>query len=155
VSRELKILILEDVPLDAVLLERELRSAGIVFTSLRVETRDAFVKQLDDFSPDLILSDYMMPQFTGMEALNIVKERSPATPVIIVTGSMNEETAVQCMKSGASDYVIKEHLARVGMAVKAVLENKRVRDEKAQVEKALAASAREWETTFDAINDAV
>ncbi len=109
---ELRILILEDVPTDAELVERTLREAGIEFTSRRVDKRDDFLKQLEDFSPDLILSDYSMPQFTGLEALELVKERYPAIPLIIVTGSMNEETAVECMNRGAADYLIKRQKSR-------------------------------------------
>jgi signal transduction histidine kinase len=128
-DKELRILILEDVPRDAELVERELQKAGIVYTSRRVDQKDAFLKELEDFSPDIVLSDYMMPRFNGMEALQLVKEHFPSIPLIIVTGSMNEETAVACMKAGAADYVIKEHLGHLGASVKGALENKRIREE--------------------------
>jgi len=152
---ELRILIAEDVPTDAELVERTLREAGIEFTSRRVDKRDDFLKQLEDFSPDLILSDYSMPQFTGLEALELVKERYPAIPLIIVTGSMNEETAVECMNRGAADYLIKENLARLGPAVERTLGNKRIREDKEQAEASIIRSARQWRTSFDAISDTV
>jgi PAS domain S-box-containing protein len=136
-SDALRILILEDVPTDAELVERAVRDAGIAFTSRHVETRDAFLQQLKDFSPDLVLSDYSMPQFNGMEALELVKERYPSIPLIIVTGSMNEETAVECIKNGAADYVLKENLTRLGQAVNGAMEKKRLREEKERAEEAL------------------
>ena len=136
-SDALRILILEDVPTDAELVERALRNAGIAFTSRLVDTRDDFLKQLEDFSPDLVLSDYSMPQFTGMEALELVKERYPSIPLIIVTGSMNEETAVGCMKAGAADYMLKDNLTRLGQAVNGAMEKKRLREEKERAEEAL------------------
>ena len=145
----LRILILEDIPTDAELIERALGDAGIAFTSTRVDTRDAFLKELKDFSPDIILSDYSMPQFNGMEALMLVKERFPSIPVIIVTGSMNEETAVDCMKSGAVDYVIKEHLRRLVPAVKGALETKKLREKKEKAEKTLRASETKYQDLYD------
>ena len=154
-TEKLKVLILEDVPTDAELVERELRKAKLGFSSKRVETREDFIKALQDFASDIILSDYKLPQFDGMAALELKKELAPNIPFIIVTGSMNEETAVDCMKAGAEDYVIKGHLARLGPAVKGALESKRVKEEKERLEKALWTSAREWRATFDAINDPV
>ncbi|MCE5250928.1 response regulator, partial [bacterium] len=151
----IRILILEDVPEDAELLERILRKEKLQFTARTADNKEDFLKELKDFSPDLILSDYSMPRFTGLEALKIVKEIAPSIPLIIITGSINEETAVECMKAGAVDYVLKDRLTRIVPAVQAALENKHIRDEKARIEKALTASAREWESTFDAINDAV
>jgi PAS domain S-box-containing protein len=151
-DKGLRILILEDVPTDAELVERELNRAGIRFSSKRVETKEGFIEALKDFAPDTILSDYKLPNFDGMAALEITKELAPTIPFITVTGSMNEETAVECMKAGAADYVIKDHLARIGPAVEGALENKRVREEKARLEKALWTAAREWQATFDAIN---
>jgi len=151
----LRILILEDVPADAELVERELQNAELAFTSKWVDTREAFLKELEDFKPDLVLSDYSMPRFTGMEALELVQERSPNVPLIIVTGSMNEDTAVACMKAGAADYVIKDHLLRLGSAVEGALDKKRIREEKERMEQALWNAAREWRASFDAINDAV
>ncbi len=137
-NRKLRILILEDVPTDAVLIERELRKAEKDFVAKCVETREGFLKELKDFAPDLILADYMLPQFTGMEALQLVKELATSIPVVIVTGSINEETAVECMKAGAQDYVLKDHLVRIASAVKAALENKKVREEKKQADERLA-----------------
>jgi signal transduction histidine kinase len=128
-DKKLRILILEDVPRDAELVERELQKAGFVYTSRLVDQRDTFLKELEDFSPDIVLSDYMMPRFNGMEALQLLKEHFPSIPLIIVTGSMNEETAVECMKAGAADYVIKEHLGHLGASVRGALENKRIREE--------------------------
>ena len=154
-DKELRILMVEDVPTDAELVQRELIKAGILFSSILVEARDDFINALQEFRPDIILSDYKLPQFDGMAALELKKELAPNIPFIIVTGSMNEETAVDCMKAGAEDYVIKTHLARVGPAVKGALENKKGREEKARLEEALWKSAREWRATFDALNNPV
>ena len=154
-SEVLRILILEDVPADAELMKRELKNSGIAFTSNCVYKKDDFLKQLEGFSPDIILSDYSMPQFNGMEALELVKERFPSIPFIIVTGSINEATAVECMKAGADDYVLKEGLKHIGPAVEGVLEKKRLKEEKEKAEEIVRQSAREWQTTFDSVNDAI
>jgi len=152
-SDALRILILEDVPTDAELVIRELRNGGIEFTSKHVDTREAFLKELGDFSPDIVLSDYSMPQFTGMEALKLTKELYPSLPLIIVTGSMNEETAVECMKAGAADYIIKENLTRLCHAVIGVLEKKRFREEKERLEEALLVSEARYRTILEEIED--
>jgi signal transduction histidine kinase len=142
-NKSLRILILEDMTSDAELVERELRKAEFVFDSRRVETREAFIQEIKEFLPDLILSDYSLPLFDGMAALKIVQEISPLTPLIVVTGSLNEETAVDCIKAGAADYVIKENLVRIGSAVKGALEKKRSREEKERAEEALRRQTEE------------
>jgi signal transduction histidine kinase len=134
-SDRLHILLLEDVPSDAELAESELRKAELGFTARRVETREAFLQGLEEFAPDLILADYALPHFDGMTAIQLARERAPSIPIIVVTGSINEETAVECIKAGATDYVIKEHLARLGSAVKAALEGKRLREEADRAER--------------------
>jgi PAS domain S-box-containing protein len=121
---ELRILMLEDVAADAELLERELRREGIAFTSKRVDSEEGFREQLLQFSPDIILTDYSLPHFNGMGALRLARELAPNVPVIVVTGSINEETAVECMKAGAADYVLKEHIGRIGTALRLALDKK-------------------------------
>ena len=142
-DKKLHILMLEDVPSDAELIERELRKSELTYSAIRVDTKEAFLKQLKDFAPDLILSDYSLPVFDGMAALNLVKELSPSTPFIIVTGSLNEETAVECIKAGASDYVIKENLVRLGSAIKSALEKKNAMEERERAEEALIRQTEE------------
>lgn len=142
-AEKLKVLMIEDVPTDAELIQRELKKAEIDFVARRVETRDALLKELEDFRPDLILSDYSLPLFDGITALFTVKELYPSIPFIIVTGSLSEETAVECIKSGASDYVIKENLVRIGPAVKGALEKKKALEEKIKAEEALRLQTEE------------
>ena len=77
----------------------------------------------------------MLPHFDGMTAIQLARERAPSIPIIVVTGSIDEETAVECIKAGATDYVIKEHLARLGPAVEAALEGKRLREQAEQAER--------------------
>ncbi|MHC4215319.1 MAG: SpoIIE family protein phosphatase [Planctomycetota bacterium] len=144
ISEEPNILILEDVPTDAELVKRELEKANMSFSSKCVETRADFLKALNDFAPDLIISDYTLPQFDGMSALRLAKEHAPEVPVIMATVPINEETAVECMKAGAADYVIKDRLARIAPAVKAVLENARSRREKKQLEENLLTVQHEF-----------
>ncbi len=126
-DKKLRILILDDVQADAELVEHALRKASITCTAHTVSTKSAFLKQLKEFSPDIILSDYVMPEFDGMAALRLAQEHVPQVPFIVVTGSINEEAAVDCIKAGATDYVVKQHLARLGPAVKAALETKLVK----------------------------
>ena len=126
-NQALRILLLEDSPVDAELNERGLRKAGINFTSLRVESLQAFVSALDDFKPDLILADYHLPGFDGLQALAIACEKYPETPFIFVTGAMGEERAVDSIKHGATDYIIKDRLARLPSAVQRALEEKTLR----------------------------
>src|SRR5438067_1631746 len=106
-TTELRILILEDISQDAELMERALRNLSMPFQSMRVESKEAFLHSLSVFNPDLVLADYSLPQFDAIAALALIRELDPDLPVIIVTGSINEETAVACMKAGAADYVLK------------------------------------------------
>ncbi len=151
----LRILILEDVPMDAELVEYELERASIPFLSRRVDSRDGFLHALEDFGPDLILSDYTLPRFDGMTALSLAKERAPSIPFLIVTGSVNEETAVGCMKAGATDYLLKSNLARIGPAIEAALERSRAHAQKVQAEAALAASERRFRSLVQNSSDLV
>jgi two-component system, cell cycle sensor histidine kinase and response regulator CckA len=151
----LRILILEDVPMDAELLEYELGRASIPFLSRRVDSRDAFLNELDQFRPDLILSDYTLPRFDGMTALSLARERAPSIPFLIVTGSVNEETAVGCMKAGATDYLLKSNLARIGPAIEAALERERAHAEKSKAESALAASEQRFRSLVQNSSDLV
>ncbi|MGC1518241.1 MAG: response regulator, partial [Azonexus sp.] len=133
----LRLLMLEDNPVDAELNERVLRKAGITFEAQRVETKKAFVAALEDFKPDLILADYKLPGFDGLEALAIAREKAPQTPYIFVTGAMGEERAVESIKQGATDYLLKDRLARLPEAV-----------QRAIVEKAQRAQLREVEDHY-------
>jgi two-component system cell cycle sensor histidine kinase/response regulator CckA len=139
-AEKLRILMLEDVPMDAELVEYELQRSSIPFDARCVDTREAFLQELEDFRPDLILSDYTLPRFDGMTALSLARERAPTVPFLIVTGSVNEETAVGCMKAGATDYLLKSNLARIGPAIEAALARVQSREAKARAEEALRRS---------------
>ena len=95
----LKILFVEDLPSDVDLAVLELRKEKLKFEHTTVCTRVDLIKALNEFNPDLIISDYMMPAFNGLQALKEVKEFNPEIPFILCTGSINEETAVECIKS--------------------------------------------------------
>ena len=154
-TETLRVLILEDVPRDADLIQRELQRAGISGEYRVVDSREDFIRDLADFKPEIILSDYSLPQFNGLEALEIKKEHAPGIPFIIVTGSQNEEIAVSCMKAGADDYVLKEQLHRLPKVVEAALEKKRLEKVEIEAREALKQAAREWINTFDAVRDSV
>jgi two-component system cell cycle sensor histidine kinase/response regulator CckA len=151
----LRILILEDVPMDAELVEYELERARIPFLARRVDSREAFLRELEQFHPDVILSDYTLPRFDGMTALSLARARIPSIPFLIVTGSVNEETAVGCMKAGATDYLLKSNLARIGPAIEAALERERAHAEKVRAESALAASERRFRSLVQNSSDLV
>jgi len=112
VEKEIRILILGDVPARAVLMEFELRRAEIPFISKTVKTRDDFVRELHDFTPDVILSDYYLPALAGSEALNIAQEKAPHVPFILVTGELSEEDSVELLKKGAA-YVLQDNLSKL------------------------------------------
>ena len=136
----LHILFVEDLPADGELAERELRRSGISFLALRVETKEEFFKALYEFKPDLVISDYALPEFDGMEALKLSLSHDPVLPFIVLTGSMNESTAVACMRAGATDYVLKDHIARLPFAVRDALEQGKARLRKEAAERELRQS---------------
>ena len=118
----LKILHLEDDPRDRELVRETLKAEGVRCEVVCVETREAFIEALDRVVPDLILADYMLPSFDGLSALEIAKERAPDVPFIIVSGTMGEDPAIETLKSGATDYVLKQKLLRLVPAVKRAIE---------------------------------
>ncbi len=136
---KLRILIIEDNPADDKLLRHEL-NRDFDFEAITVETEQDIIEKLYSFRPDLILSDYSLPGFSGMRVLEIRNEKSPLTPFIIVTGSINEEVAVRCIKAGASDYVTKDHLIRLNVSVKSVLEQQKILVEKEKAKEELYES---------------
>jgi len=126
----LRTLFLEDSPADQELAEMRLRKGGLNINPLRVETRDEFLRALEAFHPDIIIADYSMPGFDGMQALILVKELHPEIPFILLTDSLIEATAVKCMKVGASDYVIKENIDRLPFAVLEAIKQQQTQNEK-------------------------
>jgi signal transduction histidine kinase len=141
----LRILMLEDTPSDAELAEHELRRSGMPFIAMRVDHRDAFVKALNEFQPDIVLSDYNLPDLNGLEALQIVQRLKPEVPVIMVTGALPDVEAVELIHSGAKDYVLKDRLARLAPAIQRTLELERSARAKKEAELALRKSHDELE----------
>src|SRR5256714_2873150 len=120
-KKDLHILMVEDDRADADLTQFALRKGGLNFSVARVETKDAYLDELQQHPPALILSDYSLPGFNGHAALDIARERCPDTPFIFVTGTMGEEVAIETLKSGATDYVLKTRLSRLIPAVNRAL----------------------------------
>lgn len=150
-----KILFAEDVADDMELAERELKKAGLRFISKRVENRKDFIEQLKSFEPDVVISDYSMPTFTGMDAVKIVLELAPYTPIIIHTGSINEETAVNCMKAGAYDYILKEKILRLPFALKEAYEKSLIVKQNKESQVALKISEEKYKGLFNSISQGV
>jgi PAS domain S-box-containing protein len=115
--QSLKILHIEDIASDAEFIERTLKKSGIAFEKLLVDTKEEYIKALDNFNPDIILSDHSLPAFNSLEALQILKQRGANTPFILITATVSEEFAVSVMKEGASDYVLKDRLQRLPNAI--------------------------------------
>jgi PAS domain S-box-containing protein len=121
-SRTLKILHIEDIPSDAELVDRILKKSGIDFERLVVDTKDEYEQGLAEFIPDIILSDHSLPAFNSLEALRILKQTGMDIPFILITSTVSEEFAVNVMKEGASDYVLKDRLQRLPSAVNNAIE---------------------------------
>jgi two-component system sensor histidine kinase/response regulator len=143
-TEPLRILIVEDNPADAELVERQLRSQGVDFVARRVEVADELLRALGELEPDIVVSDYSLPLFNGMEALRLTQAHAAHVPVIIITGSLNEEIAVDCMRAGAADYILKDRTARLGQSVLAAIEKQRVRTERDCASRALADSENRY-----------
>ena len=139
-NKIIKILFVEDVLSDAELIWREIKKNKISFSKLLVVNKKDYLEGLKEFNPDIIISDFSLPQFDGMSALLLRNELSPFTPFILVTGSINEEVAVECMKARADDYILKENLSRLGPAVVNALNKIKLLKEKETAEDELQQS---------------
>ncbi|MDP9053525.1 MAG: response regulator [Acidobacteriota bacterium] len=129
-SETVRVLIVEDDPVDAELMVRELKRGGFAAQWTRVDTEEEFLRELDR-APDVILSDSKLPLFDGFEALDLLRDRGLDIPFILVSGRLGEDLAVEAMKRGACDYLLKDRLARLGEAVRHAVEERRLRAERA------------------------
>jgi len=121
-----RILIVEDKAVDADLAKHTIRKVLKDCEFQVVETSEAFLTALQIFQPEVILSDYSLPRFDGMKALRLALNHAPPTPLIIWTGSIGEDVAVECMKAGANNYVLKENIKRLAPAVIHALEERQL-----------------------------
>src|SRR6185295_12874498 len=141
-NTSLRILHVEDTALDAELIQATLAAEGFVCETIRVETRDAFVEAVERNQFDIILADFRLPSFDGLYALEIARERCPDTPFIFVSGSLGEELAIETLKKGATDYVLKERLSRLVPSVKRALEDVEQREKRRSLEDQLRQAHR-------------
>ncbi len=126
----IKILFVEDIPSDAEKILRQIKKDNIECSIKLVETRSDYIEALNDFEPDLIISEYSLPQLEGMESLNIRNVIAATVPFIFVTGSIYVKVAVDCMKSGADDFILKQNLSGLGEAIKSAIKNKELLKQK-------------------------
>lgn len=132
----IRVLLLEDNDSDAELVVRQLEQAGYEPAWSRVQDQSEFLAALDP-ELDVILADFNLPTFSAPQALELLKTRDIQVPLIVVSGSIGEETAVEVLHSGAADYLLKDRLARLGQAVQRVVAERRLQGEKRQAEEAL------------------
>ncbi|MEI6862988.1 MAG: PAS domain S-box protein, partial [Candidatus Omnitrophota bacterium] len=152
-SKELRILIVEDSAADAELVARELVKGGLAHTSKWAKSKDEFLKALGEYAPDIILCDYKMPGFSAPEALGIVKKSYPETPFIVISGTIGEDVAVEMMKSGAADYVMKDKIFKLVPAVKRALEESEDRTGNKKAEEELKESEARFKAIFNESTD--
>ena len=152
-KKPLRFLLAEDNPDDAELILRRLRNAGFELDYQRVDNEADYLSKL---SPDLdiILSDFSMPQFTGLRALQLLRERNLDIPFILISGTIGEETAVGAMRAGASDYLLKDRLARLGEAVQRAIAQNSLRHEREEAEEVMRQSEHKYRHLFESLSEA-
>ena len=153
-AQHLRVLVVEDQPNDAELVVRELRRAGFVLDWQRVETPEAFDAALHS-GLDIILSDYALPRFNGVEALQRLRAHGFDIPFILISGTIGEDLAVEAMRQGASDYLIKDRLFRLGPAVRAALEGRHLRRLAADAEQAMRQNAARFQALIENGTEAI
>jgi two-component system, NarL family, sensor histidine kinase UhpB len=140
VKKDIRVLLLEDNEADAELIQHAMRQANLSFTLTRVESESEFLTQLERHTPDVVLLDYSVPGFDGLKALTIAQQKQPDIPSIFVTGTLGEEVVIDMLKSGATDYVLKTHLSRLGPALERALREAKERVERKKAEERLRKS---------------
>jgi two-component system sensor histidine kinase UhpB len=143
-KKELDILIIEDVAADADAVEDELRNSGISFRSRRIQNRDGFLRELREDRPDIVLSDFTLPGFDALEALHILRKLQVDVPFILVTGTRSEEVAVECIREGADDYILKASLKRLPTSITNALQKKAIEHARLRAEAALRRSEEQY-----------
>ncbi len=136
----LHILLLEDNPADAQLIVYELQRAQLPFIMRRAITRESFLSEIKEYPPDIILADFTLPQFSAIEALDLLAEKQLDIPCILVTGTQSEEVAVECIMRGADDYILKQSLVRLPSAITNVLRKRDAERNREAAERQLRAS---------------
>jgi diguanylate cyclase (GGDEF)-like protein/PAS domain S-box-containing protein len=154
-SPPIRVLLAEDSAADAELFEAELVRSGVRCILLRTDTREGFASALAQFAPDLIASDFSMPSFDGMSALQLAREHCPDTPFIFVSGTIGEEAAIRALTHGAADYILKGNLRRLPAAVARVLREAADAAERRRIERELAESNRRYRNLLDAMPEPV
>ncbi|MBI3873390.1 MAG: response regulator [candidate division Zixibacteria bacterium] len=144
----IRILYIEDSPADFELAEHELRKAGIPVVMRRVEEHDEFVRALDEFAPQLIISDFSLPSFDAFAALQVVRATRPTLPFILCTGTIGDELAVEIMRGGATDYVLKTRMGRLVPSVLRALQEVKERAERERVQNELIESEHRYTILF-------
>jgi len=141
--RTLRVLLIEDNPSDAELAVAELRRGGFAVVEDLVSSKAEIEACLERNSYDVVLADYSLPHFRGMETVEIMRRKGKRTPLILVSGALNSVTAVECVKQGATDYVLKDHLSRLTLCVRRALEEVRMQQERTHAQEELARKAEE------------
>lgn len=154
-TKPLKVLIVEDSEQDTSLLIRELVKSGYSPIHKRVDTDLDMQAALDSENWDIVLSDYVMPHFSGLGSIRLVRQKNPELPLIIISGQIGEDTAVEAMKAGAHDYIVKGKLKRLGPAIERELEESANRRQRKKAEQELAVKEEELRLSkkIDAIKD--
>jgi len=155
VSKPLRVLILEDNPRDVELCIQELNKAGLDLQAEAVDTEEGFAAKLHSSVYDLILSDYRIPAWSGVEAFHLLKQSGKDIPFILVTGTLGEEAAVDLIKEGVADYVLKDRLVRLPLAVRRALQEKTTRDERERAIRSLRQSEERVRLLLDSTAEAV
>jgi two-component system, sensor histidine kinase and response regulator len=140
---QLRVLLVEDNLLDAELVLRALRTGGFEVSSAVVQDEAGFTREVRSRCPEVVLADYNLPNWKGMEALEVLRREGFDIPMILVSGALGDMTAVACIKRGATDYVLKDGLARLPESIRRALEEKHQRQLRLQVEKNLARKVEE------------
>lgn len=155
-GQQLRILILEDRIADAELCARELKRAGLSFKMQRVDTRPAFEQALDADVPDLVISDFSLPSaFDGLAALEIARSKYPEVPFVFVSGTIGEERAVEAMRRGATDYVLKDRLTRLVPVITRALEEARERLHRKEIESELEQTRNRLDRILSSLVDVI
>jgi len=150
-AENIKILILGAMPAEAELIEQTLRRAALGFVAQRAGTQAAFIRALEEFNPDIVLSDCKLPDFDGLAAIEQARQKSADLPVILVTDVLGDQAAVELIKAGANDYILKEGLARLPTAVQRALTEARAVRARKQAEEALRLSEERYRSLVVAI----